>query len=254
MSKHDSNITVHVWAPDIRSQVEKAKLTLEHYAVEFSTAHEAWEKRMARIEAWKSKRRDMNFRYYWNKAIRQAEIKLRGEFDYAFESWKIASERAAESYANQKVAWFQFKTPLSEYQAVYGVEVKGKIMDYRRERMSDIRVIEEYAVSEFLSTVRNARIYAKQLTLMAPHCERLAYRMTMFVNADIRHERWSRQWGPCKSKYRRECNLPPLPHPHLSHSVSLHNLNKAIKEADSHMINVPAPILAAVKTINGEEA
>ncbi|QYC96744.1 hypothetical protein PQD76_gp40 [Stenotrophomonas phage BUCT626] len=254
MSKHDSNITVHVWAPDIRSQVEKAKLTLEHYAVEFSTAKEAWEIRWAKIEAWKSKRLKMNFDHHWNKCLNHARMTLQVEYDMAFREWHMASEKAAEAYATQKRKWYEFKTPLRDYRSFYSVEERGQEADHRHLRLMDPTIELEYAIDHFFNTVKDATRYHKLLSATAPFSHSLGRRLMYATSSILGRSRIYRDFGPCELKRRRECNLPPIAHPHLRHAEAIHDLTKAVMEAGSHMINVPARILAAVNTINGEEA
>ncbi|WFG37941.1 hypothetical protein 20Sep420_00056 [Pseudomonas phage 20Sep420] len=249
MSKHDSNITVHVWAPDIRAKVEQAKQTLEHYAVEYSTAYEAWETRIFRVRKWQDKRRKLNFDYLWAKCEARVRDRLKEEAEISMREWLSASEAATSAYANQKRSWFQFRTPLDTYKEVYGVDDLGEIYDRKLAVMNDPMILKFKTLEEFFKTVNCAFIYASELREHLGISKELD-RMIVRSKSDYRIRRWYKP----DLDTRRECNMPPTRHDHMRYSRDVYKLHKAVNQAGSHMINVPASILAAVNTINGEEA
>lgn len=165
----------------------------------------------------------------------------------------MASEKAAAEYANQKRRWYEFKTPLRDYLAFYSVEERGQEADHRHLRLMDPTIELEYAIDHFFNTVKGATRYHKLLSATAPFSHSLGRRLMYAASSILGRSRIYRDFGPCKPKRRRECNLPPIAHPHMSYAVELHDLHKSVTEAGSHMINVPARILAAVNIINGEE-
>ncbi|QIQ60802.1 hypothetical protein [Stenotrophomonas phage vB_SmaS_BUCT548] len=249
MSNRDSNITVHIWAPDIRAKVEQAKQTLEHYAVEYSAAYVAWETRIFRVRKWQANRRKLNFDYLWAKCEGYARNTLKEEAEYSMREWMIASEAAASAYANQKRSWFRFRTPLDTYKELFGVEERGAVYDSKLANMEDPMVLKRKTLEEFFNRVKNAFIYANELREHLGTSRELDWRI-------IRNQskyRVHRMYMPDLDN-RRKCNMPPTRHDHMRYARDVYKLYKAVTQAGSHMINVPASILAAVNTINGEEA
>lgn len=249
MSNRDSNITVHIWAPDIRAKVEQAKQTLEHYAVEYSVAYEAWVVRIERIRKWKANRRKLNFDYLWAKCEARVRDRLKEEVEISMREWLSASEAATSAYANQKRSWFQFRTPLDTYKEVYGVDERGEIYDRKLAVMNDPMILKFKTLEEFFKTVKCAFIYASELREHLGISKELD-RLIVRNNSNYRVHR---MFMPDLDN-RRECNKPPTRHDHMRYARDVYKLHKAVTQAGSHMINVPASILAAVNTINGEEA